>query len=113
MQTIDTKDLEAMMDDEQEFLLLNVLSEEDFERAHIPGSENLPVDRPDFVEQAEDMAGSKDATVVVYCSSSDCDASVEAARMLEEAGFNKDLHYDVGMKGWLQDGHEVERAAAD
>lgn len=111
MRTIGTRELKSIIDDERELLFLNVLSEEDFARAHIPGSRNLPISREDFVERIADMAGGKDARIVVYCSSFDCEASTKAAKLLDKAGFKEVLDYEGGMKQWLEDGNEIERSS--
>lgn len=71
----------------EDFVLINVLPEEDFKKEHIRTSINIPQDSEDFVETVEKVAGGKDGEVVVYCASFDCPASPEAAKKLDEAGF--------------------------
>lgn len=63
-----------------DFVLINVLSPEQFNEKHIRTSINVPAANADFVETVEEVAGSKDRKVVVYCASFDCDASPNAAR---------------------------------
>ncbi len=45
MSTITAKDLQAKIDTQEDFVLLNVLAAEDFENTHIPGSLNVPQKR--------------------------------------------------------------------
>ena len=65
--TISREDLKAKLDREDDFILVETLSEEQYEHAHLPGAVNLPPD------QVRELAGKvlpdKDADVVVYCAS--------------------------------------------
>ena len=109
MRTLKADRLKKMLDEQKDLTLINVLSEEDFRRVHIPGSENIPVDRNDFVQRVERLAGGKDATVIVYCADADCSASPKAAKKLEEAGFKNVFDFEGGVAEWRKAGHEVER----
>jgi rhodanese-related sulfurtransferase len=104
MQTIDTKQLARMkMTDPGGFLLVNVLSEQAFEKQRIPDSINIPVDGDDFVQNVRDRAGSKDEKIVVYCASEECNASPRAAKQLTDAGFTNVYDYEVGLEGWIRE----------
>ncbi|HLL40848.1 MAG TPA: rhodanese-like domain-containing protein [Rubrobacteraceae bacterium] len=65
--TISREDLKAKLEREDDFILVETLSEEQYEHAHLPGAVNLPPD------QVRELAGKvlpdKDADVVVYCGS--------------------------------------------
>jgi rhodanese-related sulfurtransferase len=89
--------------------LINVMSEEEFQEAHIPGSANVPVSWEDFVERVEELAGGKDKPVVVYSATSDGGPSRDAARKLEETGFTKVYDIEGGMEAWLDAGEYVVR----
>ena len=108
MQTLTADQLDSMMDEDEEFTLINVLGEEDFRRVHIPGSENIPVGRDDFEQAVKELVGSRGSTVVVYCADFDCEASPAAARKLDEAGFTDVYDFEGGVKQWMKAGHEVE-----
>lgn len=110
MQTLTVDQLKSWKEKNKDFTLINVLGEEDFRRVHIPGSHNIPVDRDDFEDQVERLAGDKTGTIVVYCASFDCQASPKAARNLDEAGFANVYDFEGGVKEWRKKGHEVERA---
>ena len=111
MQTMTVQQLKAMMDRNEDFTLINVLDREDFERSRIPGSENVPVSRDDFEDRVEELAGGKDAQIVVYCASFDCEASPKAAKKLDEAGFENVYDFEGGTKEWMRAGHEIERGS--
>jgi rhodanese-related sulfurtransferase len=102
MQTIDTDQLKAMIDANEDLLVINVLSEDDFREHHIPQSVNIPVEEGDFVDEVERHVDSKDQEIVVYCANTQCDASPKAARKLEDAGFTNVYDYEGGIEEWEQ-----------
>ena len=65
--TISREDLKAKLDREDNFVLVETLSEEQYQHAHLPGAVNLPPDR--VRELAGEVLPDKDADVVVYCGS--------------------------------------------
>lgn len=109
MKTLSTEQTERLLE-RDEAVVINVLPTEEFEKSHIPDTHNVPVDDDDFVDRVLELVGDEDAPVAVYCAGPECDASPNAARELEEAGFSRVFHYDGGMKAWLGSGNEVERA---
>lgn len=103
MQPISRDDLKTMNETEHEdFVLINVLPQEKFNEKHIRTSINIPVDSDDFVEKVKSVAGSKDRKIVVYCANFECDASPQAAKKLEDAGFTKVYDYEGGTKDWFE-----------
>lgn len=95
---IQREELREKMERGDDFVLLEALAPEEFERGHLPGARNLP---PDRVEQlASKRIPSKDSEVVVYCASADCDASVKTARKLEELGYTNVIDYEGGKADW-------------
>ena len=102
MQAINRQDLEAMnANHESDFVLINVLSPEDFNKEHIRTSINIPKSDPQFVDQVERVAAGKEREVVVYCANFDCPASMEAAQKLDQAGFSNVYDYEGGTADWL------------
>ncbi len=66
MTTITREELKAKLDRGDYFVLVEVLPEETFRHAHLPGAVNFP---PEQVrELASDLLPDKDAEIVVYCS---------------------------------------------
>lgn len=102
MQSISREELEIMNDSsEKDFVLINVLPQDAFNKSHIRTSINIPHDDPQFEETVAKVAGNKDRNVVVYCASFDCDASPKAAGKLDRAGFSKVYDYEGGTKDWM------------
>jgi rhodanese-related sulfurtransferase len=107
MQTLSTQQLEQLRRDKPDVPVINVLSEDNYRKAHIPETDNVPLDSDNFIEQVESKAGSKENEVVVYCASPECDASPKAAKKLEEAGFQNVYDYEGGTKAWKESGHQT------
>jgi rhodanese-related sulfurtransferase len=112
MQTLTHEQLKAMLDRHDDLVLINVLGQEPFEQAHIPGSYNIPVGERDFVERVEDTVGNKHSKVVVYCASFECNASPTAARKLEQAGFSQVYDFEGGTKDWREAGYPLETSVS-
>ena len=103
MQPITRDELKRMNETQHEdFVLINVLPQEEFRKEHIRTSVNIPANNEQFVEHVEEAVGDKDRKVVVYCASFDCDASPRAAKKLEEAGFKQVYDYEGGTKDWFE-----------
>ena len=67
--TISREKLESKLDRGDDFLLLEILPEEQYRHTHLPGAVNLP---PDAVrESAPELLPNKDADIVVYCAKPD------------------------------------------
>jgi len=103
MQIITRSTLETMNEEAKEdFVLINVLPREEFNKAHIRTSVNVPHESEDFAARVERIAGGKSRPIVVYCGSFDCDASTRAAAKLDEAGFEEVFDYEGGTRDWLE-----------
>lgn len=107
MKTVTREELKSMLDHDEDFELINVLPEEKFRQAHIPGSSNIPVDDADFTRKVKKQV-SQDDMIVVYCASSDCNASRTAAARLEQEGFSHVFAYEGGIRGWQEGGYPLE-----
>ena len=103
MQNISRDELNRMNQwDKQDFVLINVLSEDAFNEKHIRTSINIPLEEDGFTGLVEKVAGNKERKIVVYCASFDCDASKNAAEKLDKAGFSQVYDYEGGTKDWFQ-----------
>ena len=111
MQKLTTDELRKMRDRRDDFLLINVLDEESFDKEHIPDSRSLPLERKDFLKEVNRLAGRKDRRIVVYCAGPDCTASPTAGKKLEADGFTNISHYEGGMKAWREAGLPIRQAA--
>lgn len=85
--------------------LIEVLKEEEFNKSHITGAINIPLDR--IGTEAKQKFNENDE-IVVYCSDNECTASPTAAKKLESLGFNNVYHYEGGKKEWKEAGLSME-----
>jgi rhodanese-related sulfurtransferase len=109
---LSTDQLDDLMQRHEDFLLVDVLPRDHFERDHIEGSRSAPVDDANFVNSvASAVAGKKNKKVVVYCASEQCDASTRAAGALESAGFTNVFDYKGGLEAW-HDSHDEPAGAS-
>ena len=88
------------------FRLVEVLPEEDYHHAHLPGAINLP---PDQVSRlALKRLRHKDAEIVLYSDGSTSHPSEDAARELTERGYTNVRDYAEGKQDWIDTGLPVE-----
>jgi rhodanese-related sulfurtransferase len=104
MQTISAKELNQIMERDDDWVLLDVLPPESYEKQHIPGAYNAPLNEDDFEQRAEKLIESRDAKVIVYCADSECSLSPEAGKQLEERGFSSVLDFEGGLEEWKEAG---------
>lgn len=108
MKVIDTDTLQQLMREQRDIPIINVLDEDQFRSRHIKGSINIPLAADDFADRVRSTAKSTHDPVVVYCANPACDASTKAARILEEAGFEKVYDFEGGTQAWQDEALPVE-----
>lgn len=92
--------------------LVEVMSEQNFREAHLPGAINVPLN-DEFEAHIQDAVPDKNAPVIVYCSDSDCRLSPAAARRLEALGYTKVFDYSGGKSDWERSGLQIEKGPAE
>ncbi len=102
--------LKDRLDRDDDFVLVNVLGPESFEKGHVPCSINVP--REELEEKAPRMWPDKNQEIVVYCSSYSCEASPQAARLLETLGYTNVVDFKGGLIDWEDAGYNIERGSA-
>jgi rhodanese-related sulfurtransferase len=108
--SIGRDELQGKLDRGDHFRLVEVLAEDSFRRAHLPGAINLP---PNQVhDRAKEILDDRNEEIVVYCGSSACPASAEAARDLEQQGYTHVRRYAGGKSDWTDAGLPTEQSPA-
>lgn len=103
MQKFNHEQMTKSRQDNPNAKVINVLPKDSFTKESINGSKNVPFkDNADFAAQIESITGGKDKPVTLYCASSECSTSSDAATALETAGFSKVAIYEGGMKEWTE-----------
>lgn len=104
---ITAKEVKDWMDRGDDFLLVDVRSKEGFEDKHLPGAKHAPVHDDNFLKKMEQLSGGdQQATIVVYCSSPECQASPTAAKKLAMQGYEAVYDFDEGVAGWMKAGYQ-------
>jgi rhodanese-related sulfurtransferase len=101
-QIISCMELKARLDAGDEFHLCMVAPQWQWDARHIPGSICV-AEPPTAMQELK-----PDDHIVVYCSSLDCSASRQAARMLDEAGFQNVWHFEGGLQAWEEAGFPLQ-----
>jgi len=97
--------LMEMKENEDDFTLIEVLSEDAYNKEHIPGAINIPADE---IEDRAESELDKDKVIVVYCANYHCKASTKAGNILTDMGFEYVLDYKAGKKAWKEADLEME-----
>ena len=113
MKTITRKELNKMKDKREDFVLINVLSKEYFDKEHIRGSINIPIMDKDFEKKVMKHVSDKRTKIVVYCANKECQASPDAAKKLIKLGYKNVWDYEGGIKEYCasQECHPVAMTA--
>jgi len=88
-----------IMDSGEQFVLLDVLSADSYDKGHIDGAASFPVETINEDSAADKL--SKDSKIIVYCGSFQCSASTQAAKKLSALGYNV-VDYKGGLKEWQE-----------
>jgi rhodanese-related sulfurtransferase/polyisoprenoid-binding protein YceI len=89
-------------------LVIDVLPEEEYETAHIPGAKNACVFKIIFIDDVKKLAADPSKALVVYGASSRDLASATAAEKLIAAGYKNVYDYRGGLEDWRSAGLPVE-----
>ncbi len=104
---IDRDELKQKLDHPKRWTLVEVLPEDDFHRLHLPGANNIPIDKARSL--APELLPNKDDEVIVYCAGPTCQASRKAADDLTAMGYSNVRHYVGGKDDWIKAGLPVVR----
>jgi rhodanese-related sulfurtransferase len=103
MKTIDYQTLiEKMQNNNAKVTLLNALEPSPIRRLQIPHS--LNISRVRDIEHEL----SKDDDIVVYCSDTVCNQSINLYHQLEHLGFKNVFRYPGGLRDWHRNGQALE-----
>lgn len=102
--------LKERLDNDEDFVLVNVLKQETFEQGHVPCSVNIPLE--DLEARALELWPDRSQDIVVYCANYSCAASPQATELLEDLGFENVTEFKGGLTDWEDAEYEVERGSA-
>jgi len=88
--------------------VIDVLPEEEYNSAHIPGAENACVFKVSFLDEIQKLVSSRNDPVVVYGFNRHDLASTTAAQKLLAAGYTQVANYKGGLEDWRGAGRHIE-----
>lgn len=91
-----------LMENKEDFKLVEALVEEDYKQGHLPNAVNIPANKAD--ELVPEMLTDKNQAIIVYCSDYLCQASTGLSRKLQEMGYTNVMDYKGGKKDWADAG---------
>ena len=90
---IDKRELNMLLKNEEDFLLLDIRTKEEFMESKIDGAVNVPLSELLFnIDEIEDY---KDRKIVIYCRSGH--RSITACNLLAMEGFNDLYNLEKGI----------------
>ena len=88
-----------------EWLLIDVRSPQEFADGHIPGAVNMPHDS--INDYIADLEGHKDKPIIIYCRSGR--RAQLAMKVLQDMDFSEVMHLEGDMLGWSAAGLPIDR----
>jgi rhodanese-related sulfurtransferase len=87
--------------------LVDVLPQESYVEAHIPGAINLPL--TEIRENGRSILRDLNREIVVYCSGPASTLSAQAVAVLKDLGYRNVRRFEDGLSGWRENGGAVEQ----
>jgi rhodanese-related sulfurtransferase len=106
---ITMQELARKLESGDAFVLVDALAPMVYAHSHLPGAINLPpigLNPETVVRRIPD----RNAEIVVYCTSPECNDSVHTAEQLLALGYANVRHYEGGKNEWRDAGLPLERA---
>jgi len=107
--TIDAPELKQRLDNNEDFLLLDVRTADDYvgEQGHIAGSTLVPLE--ELEQRIDEIGDFLEKPVITICRTDR--KSAKAAQLLAKKGF-ADVHVArMGMTNWIKNGYVIEKQA--
>src|SRR5213596_3160591 len=97
--TVTADQLLCKIEDGDDFVLVDALAPMVYAHSHLPGAINLPPSAIDEDRVARRIPD-RNAQIVVYCASPDCEDSVATGQRLQALGYTNVHHYPGGKDEW-------------
>ena len=103
--------LRARLEAGEPLTLVETLAATSYARGHLPGAIDLPPGEARRLAPA--LFPDRDAEIVLYCASYDCDASSRVAAVLTALGYTNLVEYHGGKADWIAAGLPIEKPEAE
>jgi len=105
---ISPQELYNKMTNNEDFVLIDTLTNDHFEKVHIPGAKNACVFEVVFIRNVEKIISDRQKEILVYGSSAKSKDAVTAAEKLIRAGYRNVIALDGGLALWRQASYPLE-----
>lgn len=105
--------LHEKMNKIDDFILIDVLPNDHFNRRHLPGAKNACLFEVVFIDNVTKIVSEKEQEIVLYGSSGKAMDAVTAAEKLTRAGYQNVHVLEGGMSEWKALGFELEGEGPD
>lgn len=86
-----------------QILLIDGRSESAYHEGHIPGAVNIPYIQRDYFSEQLLSNVARETPIIVYCSSKNCNTSIELAKFLSRKfGFTQVQVFEGGWEEWVK-----------
>ncbi|PIR98680.1 MAG: rhodanese-like domain-containing protein [Candidatus Colwellbacteria bacterium CG10_big_fil_rev_8_21_14_0_10_41_28] len=109
VQKIERDRLMRWINENNDFVLIDVLGEDSYEGRHLPKAKNVDLGKSTFLNDVEELVLDKKKQVVVYCASFDCHASTKASEKLIKDGYEEVYDFEGGIADWEDAGYPFEK----
>ncbi|HCM48036.1 MAG TPA: rhodanese-like domain-containing protein [Colwellia sp.] len=103
---ISQSQLQTIMKNEQQVIVLDVRTVEEFEQGHIPNAVNIP--HKELEARLAELSGAKNTQVVIYCRSGR--RAEVAKQVLVKNGFNQLDHLSGDFNEWTSNNLPISKA---
>ncbi len=99
MKTITREELQKLIEANKDVTIIEALPQEEFDKGHIPGA--IRISKSEVDTLAPQLLPNKNAKIVVYCASLECNASTAVTGMLTSRGYIDVSDYKEGKADWI------------
>ena len=103
IRTIDSRGAESLLDSDEEIILLDVRTPEEYEEGHLAGAKNIDYNAPNFAEQIQQL--DRNQKYLLYCAVGG--RSGKSLKIMEEMGFKEVYNVSEGFKELREQGIPV------
>lgn len=108
-QAITRDQIKERLDECKPTTLVEALPKRYFDAEHLPGALNITHD--EIRQKAAEFLPDKNAFIVVYCASAECQNSKMVTDTLQQMGYTNAFEYLEGKQHWMESNLPVESAA--
>lgn len=109
MRTITREEVKKHLENGDNIILLEALTQQYFDEGHLPGA--IQIHPKQLEELAPQMLQDKEQLIVTYCGYAACPNSKMAAEGLTKLGYKNVAAYVGGKQDWEEAGLPLEKAA--